>query len=121
MSEPDAPEEKLPGIQFSVKDALLGGSGTGVRYGRIELFCVVHDAKLFDMAVEKLDGYRIFSSTAEEVMDALSMELNTVEERLKAHKRLERMLRLQLEEKDAEIAKLKGFFTELEVDLGITT
>jgi hypothetical protein len=114
-------KEKLPGIQFAVKDALLGGSGTGIRYGRIELFCTVHDATLFDLAVEKLDGYRIFSSTAEEVMDALNMELNTIEEQLKAHKRLERRLRLQLEEKDTELANLRRFFAEVEDSLGIKT
>jgi hypothetical protein len=102
--------EELPGLQFTVKDATLGGSGTGVRHGHILLRCTVLDPKLFHMAAAKLDGYRIFSSTAEEVMDALTAELSSVEDRLQAAKRQERRLLAQIADKDEQIAKMQGFF-----------
>jgi septal ring factor EnvC (AmiA/AmiB activator) len=111
--------EELPGLQFTVKDATLGGSGTGVRHGHILLRCTVRDPKLFHMAAAKLDGYRIFSSTAEEVMDALTAELSSVEDRLQAAKRQERRLLAQIADKDEQIAKMQGFFSTLEADLGI--
>lgn len=110
---------ELPGLQFKVKESTLGGSGTGVRYGHILLYCTVRDPKLFQMASEKLDGYRIFSSTAEEVMDALTSELSSVEDRLQAAKRQERRLLAQLAEKEEELVKLRAFFSTLEADLGI--
>lgn len=111
--------KELPGLQFKVKEATLGGSGTGVRHGHILLYCDIRDTTLFELAAKKLDGYRIFSSTAEEIMDALTAELSSVEDKMQAAKRQERRLLLQLAEKEEELAKLRAFFSDLEADLGI--
>lgn len=121
MTEVDT-VDKLPGLQFSVKSHTLGDSNAqGVKKGHIHLFCAVRDDDIFLLAVNKLHGYRVFSSPTEEVFDALEAELQDTCGRLESAKQELRRLRLVVADKEAEIARLRGIFTGLEDELGIGT
>ena len=115
----DTANEPLPSLQFTVKEAELLGTGTGVRYGILVLRCTVRDIPLWDAAVEKMDGYQVFSSTAEEIMDALGLELTETRDVAASLRRVIHRQKLDLAEKEKELQKMRDFFTEMEADLGI--
>lgn len=119
MADNDNVSEALPSLQFTVKEAALLGTGTGVRYGILVLRCTVRDIPLWEAAVEKMDGYKVFSSTSEEIMDALGMELTETRGVASSLRRMIYRQKNELEDKEQELQKMREFFREIETDLGI--
>lgn len=119
MADNDNVNESLPSLQFTVKESELLGTGTGTRYGILVLRCTVRDIPLWEAAVQKMNGYQVFSSTAEEIMDALGMELTETRDTAASLRRVIHRQQLELAEKEQELQKMRDFFTEVEADLGI--
>ncbi len=108
-------EDKVPGLRFSVKE-----SSRAARFGIVTLHCIVNDVEMWDNAVEKLDGLKLFSTTSQEVMDALGEELTLQVKEVGDLGKL--MVKLQ-RELDAQIAKnneMQAMLTKIGIDLGLT-
>ncbi len=111
-------KEKLPGIQFRVASS----SAKAVRFqgkftGRIELYCEFREPRMFDAAVEKLNGFKVFSELSEEITDALGAELDNTVQILTEVQQEVADLKQALEARDAEIARLRGLLQTIEDDL----
>jgi hypothetical protein len=119
MATADEVTAELPGLHFSVRATQRYASLNGVHSGTILLHCTVSAEELFEAAVEKLDGYRMFSSCTEEIITALGMELDSLTGTLKRSQLLEAALRREIDKKDKEIDKMKEFLAQLERELGI--
>lgn len=119
MSTSDEVTAQLPGLQFSVKNVQRSLTATGACSGLITLRCTVSDQALFEAAVRKLDGYKVFSSCTEEIITALGMELDSTVSDLQRAQLLEKALRRELAKKDDELTKMQDFLAQLERELGI--
>lgn len=110
--------EQLPGLQFRVESFQRGReTAAGTHHGTIQLHCEMKEWALFDEAVKKLNGFKMFSSLAEELTDALAEELNNTAQTLGEAQQEIEALRAEGAEKDAEIARLRGLLQDIEADL----
>jgi ElaB/YqjD/DUF883 family membrane-anchored ribosome-binding protein len=113
-------EKDLPGLRFYGVVAEERANRVGTRTGTITMSCEIHDKKLWDMAIEKFEDFKVFSSATEEVLSALSDELDTTYEELQeANAKLEEA-QATIREKDDKIAELEGILATIGADLGIT-
>jgi ElaB/YqjD/DUF883 family membrane-anchored ribosome-binding protein len=113
-------EKDLPGLRFYGVIAEERSNRVGTRTGTITMSCEIHDKKLWDMAIEKFEDFKVFSSATEEVLSALSDELDTTYEELQeANAKLEEV-QATIREKDDKIAELEGILATIGADLGIT-
>lgn len=120
MATSDEVAAKLPGLQFSVTGTRrFAAPASGMHSGEITLRCEVTDVGLFDAAVAKLDGYKMFSSCTEEIITALGMELDSLTTTLQQAHLLERALRREIAGKDKELKEMQRFLADLEQELGI--
>jgi hypothetical protein len=102
-------DDKIPGVSFSVDDATLlppppkkgaaKGQEHAVALGRVVLRATVNDLNVWKEAVDKLRNLRIYT-----VEDLATEMIEISQERAK---RAEETLAKVIQEKDAEIAKLK--------------
>lgn len=113
-------EDKLPGLRFYGVVATLRANRVGARTGTITMSCEVHDNDLWEMAVEKFEDYKVFSSTTDEMLAALGDALTTTEAEREEAQQKEAKAWAAVEEKDARIAELEAILAEIGVDLGIT-
>lgn len=112
-------KDRMPGLRFRLSSKRSSSTPTlsGTFHGNIELACEFTDKKLFDAAAEKLDGFKMFSELAEEMVDALGEELdNTAQTLLQAQQEIV-VLKESCAEKDAEIERLRGLLQVIDVDL----
>ena len=116
---PEADVAELPSLQLEVRESSTSQNKQGMFVGSILLVCVTRDEGIFDAAVQYLDGYRMYGSTSEEVIQALTAELHDVEETqaslLVRNGQLERRLR----EKERRIAHLERLLSRVGTDLGL--
>lgn len=120
MSALDETEERLPGLRFHVvSSALTKSFGGGVRTGTITLRCEVRELELWEMAVEKLNGLKLFSSTTEEMIAALSYELTHTDVRLQEALDREKELLEEISSKEEEVARLRGILRDIGAELGV--
>ena len=119
MGDSKALERTLPGLKFTVKSAEQKAATNGKRKGLITLRCDIEDKSLWDAAVAKLDGYVIFSSTTEEILNAFSNELNTTDAQLQMALAREQELLEVIQQKEEDIASLRQILSDIGVDLGI--
>lgn len=111
-------KERLPGLQFRVEEARIEKpTAVGTRHGRITLHCEYQDRGLFEAAVAKLNGFKVFCELAEELTDALGEELdNTVSELMAKNQELEELKKaLALEQ--AETTRLRKLLATVELEL----
>lgn len=119
MSELSSVEEKTPGLLFHVVVSALKKNTGGVELGTISMQCEVTDRQLWNMAVEKFDNYKVFSSTTEEMLAALSYELNSADSQLQMVLEREQELREELQNKVDEIADLRQILHDIGVNIGV--
>ena len=120
MSALEETEDRLPGLRFHVISSDLKKSSGGVlQYGTIVIRCEVFDRELWNMAVERLDGFKLFSSTTEELLSALGSELTHTDTQLQESLDREKELNADIGAKEAEIARLRAILHDIEVDFGV--
>lgn len=110
--------EALPCLQFTVKLATLTASSSGTQRGILELVCVVRDEAMWEAAVAKMDGYSVFESTMDEILDAMGLELTEQTNEAASLKRVVSRLRSELAAKEEKLQKLTNTLAVLETDLG---
>lgn len=111
--------EELPSLQLEVRTSATAQNKQGMFVGSIHLVCVTRDEAIFDAAVQQLDGYKMYGSVSEEVIQALAAELHAVEEAgEQTRARINRLERL-LHEKEARIARLEHLLSTLGMSLGL--
>lgn len=111
-------KERLPGLQFRVEKSIKGRhTFGGTQHGRVELLCEFRDPKLFEAAVEKLNGFKLFGELAEEIVDALGAELDSTVQTLAQVQQEVVELKQANVEKDAEIIRLRELLRSIEIDL----
>ncbi len=112
-------KDRLPGLQFRVEAATQGKkTASGTQHGIITLRCEYRDVTLFEAAVEKLNGFKLFGELAQEIVDALGSELDETDSSRKAALREVERLTAEGKEKDAEITRLRALLDVIEVELG---
>lgn len=120
MGSSEDVKQRIPGLKFNVvKHGYTGSLRPSVKRGEIHLGCEFTERDLFDRAVEKLDGFKMFSTVAEEFEAALSHELDSTNSELRQAQDRCRELEQELVSKDETIAQLRGVLAKLEADLGI--
>lgn len=114
-------EDRIPGLKFSVVSAVLssGSTAKGTLVGTITLRCDIKDTLMFRRATEKLNGLKIFSTVTEEIMDALSDELNSTDRQLRDALAREAALTNQLRAKEDEVSMLRTALADIGTELGI--
>lgn len=116
--------DRIPGLVFRLGEFSISGRADGNFRGRVELICeitkVAKEEGLFGVALERFNGMKLFTAMTEEIVAALSDELDTTTEQLENQKASEQYLRDTIRDKDAEIAELRKALSALERDLGIT-
>lgn len=111
-------KDRLPGLQFRVESTIRSAKTVaGTWHGTIVLRCEFRENAMFEAAIKKLDGFKVFTELAEEMVDALSEELdNTAQTLTEAQAEIE-ALKQEGVIKDAEIERLRGLLQSLEDDL----
>lgn len=118
MASTNDVKESLPGLQFRVESqARMSGGAGGTQRGKITLICEFRDIKLYNAAVEKLNGFKMFSELAEELTDALGAELDNTDQQLKAALVANEGLVATIVEKDQEIARLRGLLKGIDDEI----
>jgi acyl transferase domain-containing protein len=112
--------EALPGLRFYGVVAELRANRVGTKTGTITMSCEVHDRKLWEMAVEKFEDFKVFSSTTEEMLTALGDALDATDGELHMARQNEQKALASVQEKEARIKELEGILAVIGVDLGIT-
>lgn len=112
-------EEELPNLQLSVREAVTKQNSQGQYVGTMVLVCVTKSREMFDSAVTHLDGYKMYGSSTEEMIDALARELSETEEASKSLSIQNKLLSRKVKEKDAEIERLHGLLAIVGRDLGL--
>lgn len=108
----------LPGIQFRVEDSTKGAKTlAGTQHGIIKLRCEFTEPELWDAAIQKLDGFKVFGDIAGEIVDAIGEALDNTDKDLKAALIENENLTADNLEKDREIERLRGLLQQLEVEL----
>jgi len=115
---PEASAEELPSLLLEVRESSTAKNKQGMFVGAIQLVCVTRDEGIFDAAVQYLDGYKMYGSTSEEVIQALTAELHDVEETQASLLVRNGLLERRIREKDARIAQLERLLGALGTDLG---
>lgn len=111
-------KKSLPGIQFRVEDATKGAkTAAGTQHGIIKLRCEFTEPALWDAAIQKLDGFKIFSDIAGEIVDAIGEELDKTMETLSQAQARCAALELSNAEKDKENLRLRRLLLTVEVDI----
>lgn len=112
-------KDRIPGLQFRLesKQSLPKKTASGTFHGFIHLACEYKDVKLFEAAAEKLNGFKVFSDLSEEIVDAISEELDNTDKDLKAALIENENLTATILEKNAEIARLNGLLQVIDRDL----
>ena len=72
---------------------------------------------MFDAAIKKLDGFKVFGELAEEMVDALSEELDNTDSGLKTALAENVNLTAIIAERDQEIERLRSLLQSIEVEL----
>lgn len=111
-------KKDMPGLQLRVEDATKAGKTVaGTQHGIIKLRCEFTDPRMWDEAIKKLDGFKIFGELAEEIVDAIGAELDKTMETLdQAQARCVQLEELNAE-KEAENVRLRGLLQSIENDL----
>ena len=111
-------KESLPGLQFRVESSRrITVNVSGRQRGEIVLVCECKDVKMFNAAVEKLNGFKMFSELAEEITDALGAALDSTDQELKnVRKENERLVEVQ-HELEEEISRLRGLLGTIDDEL----
>ena len=111
-------KKSLPGIQFRVESSTKGAKTlVGTQHGTIQLRCEFTEPELFDAAIQKLNGFKIFGELAQEIVDALGDELDNTDKDLKAALIENENLTADNLKKDREIERLRGLLQNLEDEL----
>jgi hypothetical protein len=113
-------EDRLPGLRLSVRASAITGLTTGCELGEIVLRCEIRDRQVWKAAVEKLNGLKLFSTVHEEVVSALSEELDTVEDQLLAANARVTELEKLLAGERAELRRFYAVCEQLGIDLGLS-
>jgi hypothetical protein len=71
------------------------------------------------MAVEKFENFKVFSSTTDEMLAALSYELNSTESQLQMALKREQELLEELQNEADEIASLRQVLHDIGTELGV--
>lgn len=120
MTELSSAEAKIPGLLFHVTASDLKQSvGRSLQLGTITMRCEVTDKQLWLMAVEKFENFKVFSSTTDEMLAALSYELNSTESQLQMALKREQELLEELQNGTDEIASLRQVLHDIGTELGI--
>lgn len=108
-------ENRVPGVRFSVVE-----TSRSKRSAKVVLRCDVDDVELYDAAVAKLNGLKLFSGDfAGEVMDALGDELTNKHTALGEKDEQIKLLLTSLGEATKEIERLTGIMQKVGLDLGL--
>ncbi len=111
-------KDRIPGLQFKVAASTHGKKTvSGTRHGHIELRCEYTDVTLFNAAVDKLNGFKVFGSLSDEIVDALGAELDDTDDKLKQALDENRRLIAEGLKKDQEIERLRGLLQTIEAEL----
>lgn len=111
-------KKDMPGLQLRVEDATKAGkTAAGTQHGIITLRCEFTDPRMWDEAIKKLNGFKIFGELAEEIVDALGAELDKTMETLEQAKARCTVLEAVNVEKEAENTRLRGLLQSIEDDL----
>ena len=81
--------------------------------------CQVHDRELWNLAVDKFEDFKVFSTTTEEIFDALSSALHGADDDLHAAQQREQAALMLVAQKELKIAELEGILASIGVELGI--
>lgn len=118
MGTTDDVKKRLPGLQFRVKKSTKAGKTVaGTQHGYIELRCEFTDVKMFEAAVNKLHGFKIFGELAEEIVDAIGEELDNTHKSLKQVEAEKTELQALNDKLEAENERLRGLLLTIETDL----
>lgn len=108
-------ENRIPGVRFTV-----ASTERGKRSAQVTLRCDVEDVALYEAAVAKLNGLKLFSGDmVGEVMDALGDELTTKQGELVDKDAVIVGLNNDLEDARREIDRLTRIMTNIGIDLGL--
>jgi hypothetical protein len=113
-------EDTLPGLRFTVeRSTVQAPTHLRFRVGTIHLRCEFTDGELWNAALKKLNGLKLFSSVVDDVVSALGHALDSTEAELRETKGREEELQQIIHEKDREIAELRRLLSSIGIDLGI--
>ena len=112
-------EDKLPGLRFYGVRSEIRSNRVGVRTGTITMLCEVHDEALWEMAVEKFEEFKVFSSTTEEMLSALGDALTSTDTELQEARLREQEAWAAVKEKSARIEELETILASIGADLGL--
>lgn len=87
--------------------------------GRVTLLAQVQDSAQWDAAIDKLQGFRLFTTSTEETLSAFSMELDAAHEELQVRRLRETELVNELAQKNTELQQLRAALAAIGHDLGI--
>lgn len=111
-------KKALPGIQFRVEEATKGAKTlAGTQHGILRLRCEFTDSAVWEAAIQKLDGFKVFGDIAGEIVDAIGEALDNTDKDLRAALIENENLTIDNMEKDREIERLRGLLQQLEVEL----
>lgn len=114
-------KDRIPGLQFRLESQTYGKkTAGGTQHGHITLHCEYTDVTLFDTAASKLNGFKVFGSLSDEIVEAISAELDDTDSKLQKALDEGARLRLELGEKEAEISRLRGLLQSIERELDDT-
>lgn len=119
MGTKEEVEDQLPGLRFSVDRYSTRSNSLGRLYGNVTLTCEITDKDLWERAIAELDGYKIFSSTTEELFKALGDALDSADGQLAQALSREKALQEELEAERKESERLRGVLARLESELGL--
>lgn len=111
-------KERIPGLQFRVESSVrMRASADGKQRGQITLICEFEDVRLFDAAVDKLNGFKVFSELSEEVTDALGAALDSTDQQLQEALAANEALSSTIADKNREIERLRDLLAVIEDDI----
>lgn len=120
MSTLEDTEDKLPGLRFHVLSSSYTANSTGqIHHGCISLKCEVTDKEMWTMAIDKFEGFKVFSSLTEEVQAALGYALDSTDNQLQMALEREKELLKEVLDRDNEIARLQQILHDIGVELGV--
>lgn len=106
--------EGIPGISFHVRSHNLKGPNAKKLVGTAVLVAEVTDTELWNRTVTKLEGLRLYSTNMkDELIDALSEEVDTNAHELALTQGALRMSRLVVETQDKRIEEMLATMGEL--------
>jgi uncharacterized protein YicC (UPF0701 family) len=118
MANTNDVKERLPGLQFRVEsNARMSAGASGLQRGKITLICEFKEIKLYNAAIEKLNGFKMFSELAEEITDALGAELDSTDQQLKDALANNEGLVAKNHELEEEISRLRGLLQGIDDEL----